>query len=124
MIQLYGKKDGADMKLFVAILAGAALGVIGSRYLFVGSWLSLVPWGIVGLALGLWEPRPRPALLNGALYGFALAFAFLIAGYSGSASLLSRLPFFALLALFGAFCGAALGWVGSWVRRSAIGRRA
>jgi len=36
---------------------------------------------------------------------FALGFVFLIAGYTGSASLLSRLPFFALLAAFSAFCG-------------------
>lgn len=40
------------MKLLVAILAGALLGVLGARYLFVGSWLSLIPWGIAELALG------------------------------------------------------------------------
>jgi len=98
-------------KLAVSILVGALLGTIGARYLFVGSALSLVPWGIAGLAIGYWGDS-RASMINGAAYGFALTFVFLVAGYTGSASLLSRLPFFALLGLFGAICGLVLGILG------------
>jgi hypothetical protein len=99
------------IKTAVSIIVGTLLGIIGARYVFVGSWLSLVPWGIVGLAIGYWGDR-RAALTNGAAYGFMLAFAFMVAGYGGTASLLSRLPFFAILGLFGAICGFILGWLG------------
>ena len=104
------------LKLIVSVVAGAALGVIGSRVLFVGSGLSLIPWAIVGLLLGYWSGRSH-APVNGAAYGFALAFIFMVAGYSGSAPLLSRLPFFALLGLVGAGCGWLLGLLGALARR-------
>jgi hypothetical protein len=98
-------------KVAVSVLVGALLGIIGVRYLFVGSALSLVPWTIAGLAIGYWSDK-RASMINGAVYGFALSFVFMIAGYSGSASLLSRLPFFAALGLFGAVCGLVLGLLG------------
>ncbi len=103
------------IKVGVSALVGALLGVIGSRYLFVGSALSLIPWGIVGLAIGYWSTR-RSSMLNGGVYGFFLAFVFMIAGYSGSASLLSRLPFFGALGLFGALCGFVLGLLGNLLK--------
>jgi hypothetical protein len=99
----------------VAIVVGALLGVIGARYLFVGSRLSLILWGIMGLALGAWYQK-REAMINGAVYGFVIAFVFMIAGYSGSASLVNRLPFFAILGVVGAVCGLVLGWLGFLVR--------
>jgi Na+(H+)/acetate symporter ActP len=104
------------MKLLVAILVGAALGLIGARYVFVGSWLSLIPWASAGLAIGWWAKQLRQAMLNGAVYGFVLSFVFMIAGYTGSAALISRLPFFAILGAFGGVCGLVLGLVGAWVR--------
>jgi len=51
-------------KIVVSILVGALLGVIGARYLFVGSWLSLIPWGIAGLLIGYWSQK-REWLVNG-----------------------------------------------------------
>jgi hypothetical protein len=100
------------MKLIASVLAGILLGYVGSRILFVGSWLSLIPWGIAGLAIGYWSQK-REAIINGSCYGFALAFVFMIAGYEGSASLISRLPFFAMLGIFGGICGLILGLLGS-----------
>ena len=100
------------MKYAVAVVAGALLGVVGSRYLFVGSALSLIPWAIVGLALGAWCGRTE-SIGVGAAYGFAIAFVFMVSGYQGSAPLLGRLPAFALLGLFGAACGLVLGILGS-----------
>ncbi|HET7024689.1 MAG TPA: hypothetical protein VFI39_05750 [Gemmatimonadales bacterium] len=104
------------MRLTIAILVGAALGVIGGRYLFVGSWMSLVPWSLAGLAIGYWS-RPAPWLRLGLAYGFTLLFAFMIAGYSGTAPLLGRTPFFAVIGLAGAVYGAALTLVGWALRR-------
>jgi hypothetical protein len=101
-------------KLVTAIVAGALLGIIGARYLLVGSWLSLIPWGIAGLALGAWCRR-REALINGTIYGFVLAFTFMIAGYSGNAPVISRLPFFAILGVIGGVCGFTLGWIGNFI---------
>lgn len=103
------------LQLIAAIIVGAFLGVLGAKYLFVGSWLSLVLWGIVGLALGYWSGK-RKALLNGAVFGFVISFVFMAVGYSGVAPFISRIPFFALLGLFGAVCGLVLGWLGSLIR--------
>jgi len=102
-------------KLLVSILVGSILGLIGSRYLFVGSALSLIPWTIAGLAIGTSSER-RAAMINGALYGFFLSFVFMATGYTGSESLLSRFPFFVLLGLFGALCGFILGLIGNRLR--------
>ena len=99
------------IKAFVAIVTAAMLGVVGSRYLLVGSWLSLVPWAAVGLLLGAWSTRREWAAV-GAMYGFVLSFVFMWAGYSGAASVVRRVPFFALLGAFGAVCGVVLGFLG------------
>jgi hypothetical protein len=108
------------IKLCAAALIGIGLGVIGARYLFVGSFLSLIPWGTAGLLLGIWCAAYRKAIVTGALYGFLLVFSFMIAGYGGSASLLSRLPFFAILGLVGAVCGIVLGVIGTFFRLKLI----
>ena len=108
-------------KLSAAALVGIALGIIASRYLLVGSFLSLIPWGIAGLLFGFWCLTYPTAISTGAFYGFLLAFTFTLSGYQGSAPILSRLPFFAALGIVGAVCGIGLGLVGSFARRK-IGR--
>jgi hypothetical protein len=110
------------LKTVVSIIAGTLLGIIGARYLFVGSWLSLIPWGIIGLAIGYWGDRGA-SMKNGAAYGFVIAFVFMIAGYAGTAPLLSRLPFFALLGLFGALCGFVLGILGFLLKKTLAPRK-
>lgn len=109
-------------KGIAAVLVGAALGIIASRVLFVGSWLTLLPWGLAGLLLGAWCERRQWAWV-GALYGFTVSFVFLSFGYSGSASYVSRVPFFALLSVSGAACGLALALIGSFARKLVPGRR-
>ena len=106
-----------------AISMGAALGFIGARVLFVGSWLSLIPWGVAGVGIGASAADVSTASLTGAVYGFALTMAFMIAGYTGSASLLSRLPFFGLLAVVGALCGLTSSIVGALIMRPVRRRR-
>ncbi len=98
-------------KTITAIAAGLILGVVGARYLFVGSWLILIPWAIAGLAIGFWGTK-NEAIINGVTYGFVLSFVYMIAGYSGTTSLVSRIPFFAVLGAFGGICGALLGLAG------------
>ncbi len=98
-------------RILLVLSVGSLLGFLGARYLFVGSWLCLIPWTIAGLVLGYASRKGEPTL-TGAAYGFALSFVFMIAGYGGAASLLSRLPSFALLGLFGALCGLLLSLVG------------
>ena len=108
------------VKYLVAIAVGVGLGLLGARYLFVGSGLSLIPWTIIGLALGAWCTR-REATGVGAVYGFSLAFVFMTAGYTGSESLVGRMPTFALFGLFGAVCGLVLAALGAraagWLRK-------
>ena len=109
-------------KGIVSVLVGAALGVISSRVLFVGSCLTLLPWGLAGLLLGAWC-EPRQWTWIGVIYGFSVSFVFLASGYSGSASFISRVPFFAALAVFGAACGLALAFLGYSARKLALKRR-
>lgn len=101
-------------KRIVALVAGVAIGAAGPQYVFLGPY-SLIPWGLVAVALGMWGSK-RDALRSGAFFGFALSFAFLVAGYTGSASLVSRFPFFAILSLFGAACGLALSAAGYYLK--------
>jgi uncharacterized membrane protein YccF (DUF307 family) len=104
------------------VALGAILGLLGARYLFVGSGLSLVPWGLVAILVGVLARSRRAALGGAAAYGFALSFTFIVAGYDGSATVMSRLPFFAVLGLVGAACAALLALVGSLVPTATRGR--
>lgn len=101
-------------KRVVAFIVGAAIGAAGPQYVFLGAY-SLIPWGLAAIALGLWGSK-REALKSGAVYGFSLSFAFLVAGYNGTPSLVSRFPFFVILALFGAVLGVALSALGYFLK--------
>src|SRR3984893_5218124 len=101
-------------KSVVALIVGVVIGTAGPEYAFMGAY-SLIPWGLVAVALGLWGNK-REALKSGAVYGFSLSFAFLVSGYNGTRSLVSRFPFFAILALFGAVFGLALSALGYYLR--------
>ena len=99
-----------------AVLVGAVLGVVGARYLFVGSWLSLVPWTIAAFILAH-VPDRRRALGIGAAFGFALFFAFMVAGYTGTRPMVGRMPFFAIVGLVGTIYGGAVGFASSLAAR-------
>jgi hypothetical protein len=103
-------EDGFVFKRVVAFIVGVVVGATGPAYAFLGAY-SLIPWGLIAVALGLWGSR-REVLKSGAIYGFSLSFAFLVSGYNGTRTLVSRFPFFAILALFGAVSGVALSAVG------------
>ena len=101
-------------KYLTAIIVGTVIGMAGPQYASLGPY-SLIPWGLVAIALGLWCNK-RQSPVAGALYGFALSLSFLIAGYTGTARLVSRLPFFILIAAFGAICGIALSVTGYFLK--------
>src|SRR5258706_10956689 len=94
------------VKIIIAAILGVILGATGPYYASIG-WYSIIPWGLVGLAIGVWGGK-RESLYARALYGFCLNFSFIIAGYTGTPSLLSRMPFFILIGLFRAVCGIPL----------------
>ena len=101
--------------LVVAVALGALLGLLAARVVLVGSALSLIPWAVAGLAIGaISAGRPRAAA-GGALYGFALAYVFMLAGYDGSAPLHTRLVPFVVFGAVGAMCGAVLAVIGRLV---------
>ncbi|HEY6951724.1 MAG TPA: hypothetical protein VI758_04915 [Bacteroidota bacterium] len=102
-------------KLIVAVIVGAVLGIIGARYLLVGSWLNLVPWTVAGIAVGYWGTRTE-SVINSFVYGFVLSFAFLAAGYSGKFPFITRVPFFAVLGVVGGICGLGTGLVGVYLK--------
>jgi len=108
------------MRRLTALLLGVALGIIGARYVFVGSWLSLVPWSIVGLFIG-YRSRHREWAVMGGIYGFALFFSFMLAGYTGTVPVTRRLPFFALIGLVGLVYGLIVAFAGSWLARRGRG---
>ena len=104
-------------RIAVPIALGGLLGWAASHALSLG-WWTLIPWGAAGLALGYWIGK-RGAMLAGALYGFILSFVFMLAGYTGAAPVATRIPFFALLGLFGAICGLVLAALGARFKRVA-----
>jgi len=108
-------------KIVVAGIAGVIVGISGQYYLSIGAY-SLIPWGLVGLAIGAWCAQ-RQGLYAGALYGFCLCFAFMVAGYNGTPSVLGRLPFFVVIGAFGAVGGVALAAVGYFIRITYSKRR-
>ena len=110
-----------------ALLAGAAAAagvVIGFVYGqgHAGPVVSLATWGIAALAFGAGTSRWKPSLAAGAVFGFTVSLFFLIGGYQGAKPIFTPLPFFVLLALFGALCGGALGAVGCLARRRLVHR--
>lgn len=102
-------------KYLIACLVGAVLGVIGARFLFVNSGLSLIPWAIASLAFGYFATNMRQALGIGATFGFALAYTFMLVGYGGSEPIITRLAPFILLGIIGAICGLILAVIGYFI---------
>lgn len=98
------------------VLLGAVLGTLGAKYVLVGSGWSLLPWGLVALLVGVLARTRRQAVVDAGSYGFALAFGFMVAGYTGAEPVARRLPFFALLGLFGAACAVLLALAGRLMR--------
>ena len=93
-----------------AVVFGIVLGLLGGKV-----WI-LIPWGIAGLVLGYFSELPKDAIVNGSLFGFLAAFLFMVQGYEGSLSLISRFPFFAVIGILGAIGGLISALVGHIIK--------
>ena len=102
----------------VPAILGAALGFLCAKVVLVGSGLSLVPWALAGLTVGVMSGSRRAALGSGAAYGFALAYVFMVAGYDGDEQLRTRLLPFLVFGIVGALCGAVLALIGFVLSRA------
>ncbi len=96
------------------------LGYLSARVIFVSSWLSLIPWGIIGLTAGYSCRSKKQSLLTGILYGYFLTLSFLFSGYQASFAIphITRFIIFSLLfSLIGALCGFILAYIGFFIRK-------
>ena len=107
-------------RLVGAATIGTVLGWLGALVPDLG-WWTLLPWGIAGGVLGF--AMRRPALI-GATYGFFLSFSFMMRVYTGTASRLSRVPGFAVLAAGGAVAGLVVAVAGAAIAARRARQRA
>jgi uncharacterized membrane protein YeaQ/YmgE (transglycosylase-associated protein family) len=106
-----------------AVAGGVLLGWLGAKVVFVGSFLSLVPWGLASIAIGVAVSRRRRATAVAAIFGFALAASFMAIGYAGADPIASKIGFFCVLGIVGAFCAACLALAANIVAHRASSRR-
>ena len=99
--------------MLIAFLVGGVIGYLG------GSAKVLIVWSVVGLALGWLSASYKAAAACGAIYGFALSYVFMLAGYDGTAPISTKLLPFVLFGLIGAVCGAVLATAGRALPRAA-----
>ena len=102
--------------ILVAVVLGAVLGLVGSKILFVGSALSLIPWAVAAFTIGYFSETKKEVLIYGGVFGFVLSFVFMLSGYNGSDSVFSKIPFFILFGIFGAICAAVWSFIAFFVR--------
>jgi hypothetical protein len=93
---------------------------ISSRYLFVGSGLSLIPWGLLAFGFGFFTRIKLLASQRGFIYGFAQSFIFLWLDKSGMTSV-GQFLFLVVVVSGLSVAAAACGWWGArlgWLIRS------
>jgi len=110
---------GVALRILAAAALGVALAAVAEYLFFVGrgSWLNLVVWGVVGLALGALSKRWSTAIWVDAVVGFAIVFTYSVLGYQGAGPIIGALAPFALIALVGAAGMAASGAAGFALRK-------
>ena len=96
--------------------AGVFLGLVGARYVFVNSALSLIPWGVASILIGVLSTSRKHAIVDAAVFGFALAFSFMAFSYDGNDGAARVIAPFCLLGLVGAACAVVLALVGRAAR--------
>lgn len=90
--------------IIVGAVAGIIMGLVGGPV-----WI-ILPWGAIAVGLGYDSKSYK--LLSSAVFGFIASFIFMMQGYSGTESRMSRVLPFVLIALFGGLAGLLCGWVG------------
>jgi hypothetical protein len=106
------------MKLVVEIKSVIVSSIIGGVIGYIGGPTTvLIIWVIAGLAVGYFCNSRKSVLLNGAVYGFTLAYIFMVSGYNGSASVSTKLLPFLVFGVVGAICGTALALSGRYLAK-------
>lgn len=110
---------GVTLRILGAVALGVVLAVVAEYLFFVGrgSWLNLVVWAVVGLAIGALSRRWSTAIWTDAVVGFAIVFTYSVLGYQGAGPLVRALAPFALIGLVGAAGMAAAGAAGFALRK-------
>jgi hypothetical protein len=102
----------------IASIIGIAVGYLSAQTFFVHSWLALIPWGIVGILVGLLAHETKQKLWAGAYYGFFLCGSFLLAQYHGTQSIWHGFIIMVIIiGMLGAICGAALAYTSKFFRK-------
>jgi hypothetical protein len=104
------------MRPLFLVAAGAILGFVSAKALFVGIAVTFVVWGLAALGIGVLSTKPRAAATNGASFGFPLTSVFAVFAYTGSDPA-GAVPSYILAGIVGAISCLALSLVG------AVGRR-
>lgn len=104
----------ARQKYLLPALVALVMSYISSRYLFVGSALNLIPWGILALCFGLIARNTREARGYGAVYGFCQSFMFLWIDKSGKLSLPQFCMLFVIISALSALA-AGCAMAGAWL---------
>jgi|SRR5581483_2184862 len=104
------------MNRSIAIGLGVALGLVFSRFTSLG-YITLIFWGLAGLGVGYRSTSKKEGMINGAFYGYFLSFFFMWAIYGGKDPIITKVPGYIVLGLFGALCGVILGYLGNLVKK-------
>jgi hypothetical protein len=102
----------ARVPIAIALIGGVVLGALGGPVWVLGIWAA------VAILCGAIARSSRDAILAGLIFGFVVSLFFLAGGYNGAEPLVTRLPFFVVLALFGAGCGAVISGLVDLARRA------
>jgi hypothetical protein len=109
-------RDGVPAALGV-VAVGAVVGWASANVLAVGFAATFVVWGLVALLVGASDPER--AVLNGALFGFALGAAFAVATYTGADPVGHGLDDARAGGAGAAVC-VVIGWIGAEVRSARL----
>ncbi len=104
--------------LFVTGIA-IIMAFISAKFLFNGSIVNTIPWGVLAFATAYFASNRRESLLLGATFGFVVSYAFLWFDNSGTktvAKVFTLILVVVLPAAFGALCGLTMAWLG-WISR-------
>ena len=103
------------LRLLIAAVLGSIAGIARAHFPWLGPW-TILPLGVVGLGLG-YGATNRKAALTGAVFGFAFSLTFLVAGYTGSGSVVGHLPLFTIMSALGGLCASLLAVTGAALAR-------
>ena len=107
------------------ICTAIIMAFISAKFLFHGSVMNTIPWGILAFCTAFIAVNKREAWKLGAVFGFTVSYAFLWFDNTNIKSfqqVMILIPLVLLPSLFGALCGFLVAWLG-WVLRQAFRKK-